>query len=62
MLRKKELYVTFGGRPCRVIGYVGMKHLLFDVTGIPCTPADRAAVPVDLLLAGKMLPRRWEEQ
>ena len=61
MLRKKELYVTFGGRSCRVIGYVGMKHLLFDVTGVPCAPGDRVTVPVDLLVAGKMLPRRWEE-
>ena len=60
-LRKKEMYVIFGGKSCRVIGYVGMKHLLFDVTGIPCAPGDRAAVPVDLLLTGKMLPRRWEE-
>ncbi|MBR6557084.1 MAG: alanine racemase [Clostridia bacterium] len=61
VLRKKDMYINFGGKSCRVIGYVGMKHLLFDVTGIPCTPGDRVTVPVDLLVAGKMLPRRWEE-
>lgn len=61
VLRKKDMYINFGGKSCRVIGYVGMKHLLFDVTGIPCTAGDRVTVPVDLLVAGKMLPRRWEE-
>ena len=61
-LRKKELYVTLGEKSCRVIGYVGMKHLLFDVTGISCAPGDPVKVPVDLLLGGQMLPRRWEEE
>ncbi|MBR3692847.1 MAG: alanine racemase [Clostridia bacterium] len=61
-LRKKELYVTLRDKPCRVVGYVGMKHLLFDVTGLACAPGDTVRVPVDLLLAGKMLPIRWEEE
>lgn len=61
-LTGRGFFVTVGGRRCRVLGYVGMKHLLCDVSRTECRPGDMAVVPADLLLAGRLLPRVWTEE
>ncbi len=35
MLTRKAIYVTVGGRRCRVLGHIGMLHTCINVTGVP---------------------------
>lgn len=53
-LKKKALYVTTGGRPCRVLGHVGMVNLVADVTGLAVQPNDEALVEINPLLVKGM--------
>ena len=61
LLRRERRYtVEIAGHTCPVVGYVGMKHLLADVTGLPVLPGELCSVPVDPVLAGQILPIQWK--
>lgn len=53
-LKKKALYVTIAGHPCRVLGHVGMVNLVADVTGLDIAPNDEAIVEINPLLVKGM--------
>lgn len=51
MLQGKSLTVEIKGKPCRVLGHVGMMNLIADVTGLGCQVGDPVRVklnPLDL--------------
>lgn len=50
MLKRKSLYVEVNGKPCRVLGHVGMVNIVVDVTDIPCKLGDRVTADVNPLL------------
>lgn len=50
LLQKKALYVSIGGKNCRVLGHVGMVNLVADVTGLEVKPNDEAIVEINPLL------------
>ena len=49
-LQKKALYVSVGGKNCRVLGHVGMVNLVIDVTGMDVKPNDEVIVEINPLL------------
>lgn len=53
-VKKKALYVTVNGNPCRVLGHVGMVNMVVDVTDCPCKPGDTARVEINPLLVRNM--------
>lgn len=50
MVQKKSLYVNVNGKPCRVLGHVGMVGIVIDVTGVDCALGDRVTADVNPLL------------
>lgn len=60
LVKGRAMAVEIGGEACPVVGYVGMKHLLCDVTGRTVAPGDVARIPVDPVLAGQILTPEWE--
>lgn len=50
ILRKKHLYVTVNGKPCRVLGHIGMLHTCVDVTDLPCALGDTAVFELNPLM------------
>ena len=53
-LQRKALYVSVGGKNCRVLGHVGMVNLVADVTGLEVQPNDEAIVEINPLLVKGM--------
>lgn len=53
-LQRKALYVTIGGKSCRVLGHVGMVNLVADVSGMEVQPNDEAIVEINPLLVKGM--------
>ena len=53
-LQKKALYVSIGGKNCRVLGHVGMVNLVADVTALEVKPNDEAVVEINPLLVKGM--------
>lgn len=49
-VRRKALYVTVNGHPCRVLGHVGMVNMVIDVTDCRCKVGDMALVDINPLL------------
>lgn len=49
-VRRKALYVTVNGQPCRVLGHVGMVNMVIDVTDCQCKVGDMALVDINPLL------------
>ena len=49
-LKRKALYVSVGGKPCRVLGHVGMVNMVIDVTGRDIRPGDKAVIDINPLL------------
>lgn len=49
MLKGKSLTVEIGGKPCRVLGHVGMVNLIADVTDVPCKLHDPVRVSINPL-------------
>lgn len=49
-LKKKAHYVHIGGKPCRVLGHVGMVNMVVDVSGVDCSVGDWATVSINPLL------------
>ena len=54
LVQKKALYVSIGGKNCRVLGHVGMVNLVADVTGLGVKPNDEAIVEINPLLVKGM--------
>lgn len=50
LLLRKQLYVTVNGKPCRVLGHIGMLHTCVDVTDLPCALGDVATFDLKPLL------------
>lgn len=50
LLQKKALYVTIQGRPCRVLGHVGMVNIVVDITGMDCKLGERVVAEINPLL------------
>ncbi len=50
LLQKKALYVTIGGKPCKVLGHVGMVNMVVDVSGLRCKLGDPVVVPINPVL------------
>lgn len=53
-LQRKALYVSIGGKSCRVLGHVGMVNLVADVTGLNVKPNEEAVVEINPLLVKGM--------
>ena len=53
-LKKKALYVRINGKPCKVLGHVGMVNMVVDVTKVDCRPGDLARVEINPLLVRGM--------
>lgn len=53
-IQRKALYVSIGGKNCRVLGHVGMVNLVADVTGLEVKPNDEAVVEINPLLVKGM--------
>ena len=49
-LKKKALYVTVNGKPCRVLGHVGMVNMVIDVTDCKAEVGDMAVVDINPLV------------
>ena len=49
-LKRKALYVTVNGTPCRVLGHVGMVNMVIDVTDCDCQLGDMAIVDINPLV------------
>lgn len=49
MLKGKSLTVEINGKPCKVLGHVGMVNLIADVTGVPCQLHDKVKVHINPL-------------
>ena len=50
LIFRKHLHVTINGKPCRVLGHIGMLHTVCDVSGIQCSLGDKAVLNVNPLL------------
>ena len=51
MLTRKAVYVTVGGKRCRVLGHIGMLHTCIDVTKVPdLTPGQTVRLEISPLL------------
>lgn len=53
-IQKKALYVSIGGKNCRVLGHVGMVNLVADITGLEVRPNDEVTVEINPLLVKGM--------
>lgn len=60
-LRHKALYVEVNGKPCRVLGHVGMINMVIDVSGCDCQVGDLARVDINPLLV-KGIPVSYRSQ
>lgn len=49
LLQRRRLTVEIGGRPCPVLGHVGMLNLVADVTDVPCQLHDPVIIAVNPL-------------
>ena len=49
-IKRKALYVSVNGTPCRVLGHVGMVNMVIDVTDCNCKVGDMARVDINPLL------------
>ena len=49
LLKGKKLWVEVNGRPCPVLGHVGMVNLVADVTDVPCQVHDPVTVQINPL-------------
>lgn len=49
-LKKRALYVQVNGKPCKVLGHVGMVNMVIDVTDCACAVGDIAQVNINPLL------------
>lgn len=49
LVRRPTTTVEIGGRPCRVIGAIGMLHCTVDVTGLDCAVGERAVIQLNPL-------------
>ena len=49
-IKHKALYVHVNGKPCRVLGHVGMVNMVIDVTDCDCKVGDMARVNINPLL------------
>ncbi len=49
-LQRRALYVTVNGKPCRVLGHVGMVNMVIDITDCDCALGDLAHVNINPLL------------
>lgn len=58
-LTGRKLVCTVKGKTARVLGHVGMQHVVIDVTDIDCSVGDPVRFEVNPLLAGMMLPKRY---
>ncbi|MGI6201724.1 MAG: alanine racemase [Christensenellales bacterium] len=52
-----HLTVSIGGKPCRVLGKVGMYHTLADLTGCPAKAGEAARFAVNPLMVDSRIPR-----
>lgn len=59
--QQRRRYVTINGSAAAVICPPGLTHTMVDVTGLNCQPGDTAEIPVDLVLTGSHVPRRYVE-
>ena len=58
-LRMPHRTVEINGHQCRVLGHVGTLHTVADITGLECSPGDMARFEVNPLIAGSILPKRY---
>ncbi len=49
MLKGKSLTVEINGKPCKVLGHVGMVNLIADVTHVPCQIHDKVKININPL-------------
>lgn len=49
LLQRRRLTVEVNGRPCNVLGHVGMVNLVADVTQIPCRLGDPVRIQINPL-------------
>ena len=58
-LTRKKFTCTVNGQTARVLGHVGMQHVVVDVTDIECSVGDAVRFEINPILAGMMLPKRY---
>ncbi len=58
-LTRRKYTCTVNGKTARVLGHVGMQHVVVDVTDIDCSVGDAVQFAVNPILAGMMLPKRY---
>ena len=58
-LTRKKFTCTVNGVTARVLGHVGMQHVVVDVTDIDCSVGDPVRFEVNPILAGMMLPKKY---
>ncbi len=49
LVKGKSLTVEINGKPCKVLGHVGMVNLIADVTDVPCRLHDKVKVNINPL-------------
>ncbi|MBR4941112.1 MAG: alanine racemase [Clostridia bacterium] len=58
-LTRRKFTCTVNGTTARVLGHVGMQHVVVDVTDIDCSVGDAVRFEINPLIAGMMLPKRY---
>ena len=58
-LTRRKFTCTVNGQTARVLGHVGMQHVVVDVTNIDCSVGDPVRFEINPILAGMMLPKRY---
>lgn len=59
VLTKKAYYGKVNGKPCRILGHIGMTHTVLDITNVSCNIGDEVIFDVNPIYISPDIPREY---